>query len=70
MNQDIGHTKRVTDATIRNAKPKDKHYKVGAGGGLYCEVYPNGSKQWRLEYRLGGKENRYAMGAYPAMSLG
>ncbi len=70
MNQGTAPAKRVTDAAIRNAKPKDKPYKIGVGGGLYCEVYPNGSKQWRLKYRLGGKENRFAMGAYPAMSLG
>lgn len=69
LNQGSERTKRVTDATIRNAKPQDKPYKVGVGGGLYCEVYPNGSKQWRLKYRLGGKENRFAMGAYPDMSM-
>lgn len=65
MNQGIQHTKRVTDATIRNAKPKEKPYKIGVGSGLDCEVYPNGSKQWRLKYRLGGKENRFAKGGIP-----
>ncbi|MDB5761834.1 MAG: Integrase, partial [Herminiimonas sp.] len=32
-------------------------------------VLPNGSKLWRWKYRLAGKENRYAIGAYPAILL-
>ncbi|MCY1522096.1 Prophage integrase IntS [compost metagenome] len=30
---------------------------------------PNGSKLWRYRYRLGGKENLFAIGAYPDVSL-
>jgi integrase len=30
---------------------------------------PGGSKLWRWKYRIGGKENRYAMGSYPELSL-
>jgi integrase len=60
---------RLTDVTLRNAKPKEKPYKISAGGGLYLEVSPSGSRLWRWKYRLAGKENRYAIGAYPAVSL-
>lgn len=60
---------RLTDASLRNAKPKVKPYKITAGGGLYLEVSPSGSKLWRWKYRLAGKENRYAIGAYPAVPL-
>jgi integrase len=60
---------RLTDAALRSAKPKDKPYKIAAGGGLYLEVTPAGSKLWRWKYRLAGKENRYAIGAYPAQTL-
>ena len=30
---------------------------------------PGGSKFWRWKYRIGGKENRYAMFSYPELSL-
>jgi integrase len=33
------------------------------------EIKPSGSKLWRLRYRLHGKENIYAIGKYPAISL-
>lgn len=47
----------------------DGPYKIAAGNGLYLEVMPSGSKLWRLKYRIGGKENRYAVGAYPDLLL-
>jgi hypothetical protein len=30
---------------------------------------PSGSKLWRWKYRLGGKENRYAIEPYPDVTL-
>jgi integrase len=59
----------LTDVQARNAKPKDKPYKLTDGKGLYLEVRPNGSRLWRYRYRIAGKENLYAVGDYPAMSL-
>lgn len=59
----------LTDTQIRNAKPKEKPYKLTDSNGLYLEVRPNGSKLWRYRYRIGGKENLFAIGDYPAMSL-
>lgn len=59
----------LTDTQIKNAKPKDKPYKLTDSNGLYLEVRPNGSKFWRYRYRIGGKENLYAVGDYPAMTL-
>lgn len=59
----------LTDTQIRNAKPKEKPYKLTDSNGLYLEVRPNGSKLWRYRYRIGGKENLFAVGDYPAMSL-
>jgi len=60
---------RVSDAALRALKPADKPYKYSVGGGLYLEVSPQGSKLWRWKYRLGGKENRYAIGSYPETSM-
>ena len=59
----------LTDTRIRSAKPAERPYKLTDGGGLYLEVKPTGSKLWRVRYRLGGKENVFAIGDYPAVGL-
>lgn len=55
----------LTDLEIRNAAPRDKQYKLTDGGGLYLLVKPNGSKYWRLKYRVLGIEKTLALGVYP-----
>jgi hypothetical protein len=42
----------LTDTQCRNAKPKDKPYKLLDGKGLYLEVKPNGVKAWRYRFEL------------------
>lgn len=59
----------LTDTAIRNAKPKDKPYKLSDGFGLHIIIKPSGSKLWYQKYRFDGKENRLAYGAYPTVSL-
>ena len=59
----------LTDLKIKNLKPKDKPYKVSDFDGLYVLVNPNGSRFWRVKYRLSGKEGLLSLGAYPAISL-
>lgn len=59
----------LTDIRIRNAKPKEKPYRVADSGGLCLEVRPSGAKLWRYRYRLAAKENLFALGEYPAVSL-
>ena len=59
----------LTDTAIRNAKPKDKPYKVADSQGLYLLVNPKGSKLWRIKYRLNGVERKLALGAYPEITL-
>ena len=46
----------LTDAKIRAAKPTDKAYKLTDGAGMFLLVHPNGSRYWRLRYRILGKE--------------
>ncbi|MCL2658073.1 MAG: integrase arm-type DNA-binding domain-containing protein [Betaproteobacteria bacterium] len=60
---------KLSDVTIRNAKPQDKPVRFFDGGGLYIEVSPAGGKLWRMKYRFGGKEKRLSFGAYPDVSL-
>lgn len=58
-------TAPLTDAEIRNAKPRDKIYRLADGEGLYLEVRPNGAKYWRFAYRYAGKEQMLSLGVYP-----
>lgn len=51
------------------SKAKDKAYKLSDGGGLYLLVNTNGSRYWRLKYRIAGKEKLLALGVYPDVSL-
>ncbi len=60
---------KLTDLKCKNAKPKDKLYRLFDGAGLYLEINPNGSKYWRLKYRFNGKEKRMGLGIYPSVSL-
>ena len=41
---------KLNDQTCKNAKPKDKAYKLSDGGGLYLEITPKGSKLDLNEY--------------------
>lgn len=59
----------LTDIVCKNAKPEAKARKLADAGGLYLEVMPNGSKYWRMKYRVAGKEKRLAFGVYPEVSL-
>ena len=60
---------KLSDTTIRNAKPTDKPRKLADGGGLYIEIAPSGGKWWRYRYRFEGKPNRISLGVYPDVSL-
>jgi hypothetical protein len=60
----------ITDIQAKNAKPKDKVYKLADGGGLYLEIMPTGSKLWRMKFKqASGKESRLAFGNYPEVTL-
>lgn len=59
----------LTDAKVRALKPREKTYRLGDAGGLYVEVATNGSRYWRMKYRVAGKEKRLAFGVYPDVSL-
>jgi integrase len=59
----------LTDAKIRNAKLRERPYKLGDAGGLYVEVSPRGGRWWRLKFRFEGREKRLSLGVYPQVSL-
>ncbi len=60
----------LTDTAIRNAKAREKEYKLSDSGGLYLLVTPAGGKLWRQKFRVDGREKKLAIGAYPEISLG
>lgn len=60
---------------VKEAKSKEKPYKLFDGKGLYLLVNPKGAdgaegaKYWRMKYRYGGKEKVLALGVYPEIPL-
>ena len=62
-------TNRLTELSIKQAKPKEKQYKLTDGEGMYLRVYPNGSKYWQLQYWFDGKQKILSIGVWPDVSL-
>ncbi|RLA42687.1 MAG: integrase [Gammaproteobacteria bacterium] len=59
----------LTNTTIKNAKPKEKTYRLYDERGLYLEISPKGGKWWRFKYRFRDKEKRISLGVYPDTGL-
>ncbi|HOY79250.1 MAG TPA: Arm DNA-binding domain-containing protein [Hyphomonadaceae bacterium] len=59
----------LNDALIRNAKPKERDYKLFDNEGLYLQVTTGGGRLWRLKYFFAGKEKALALGRYPDINL-
>jgi integrase len=58
----------LTDQAIRNAKLREKPYKIADGKGLTLLVKPNGSKLWHFRYRFNGLEKTLSLGTHPDTS--
>ena len=59
----------LSDIQVKNAKAKDKDFKLSDGFGLHLLVTPTGGKLWRMQYRFAGKQKLLAFGSYPAVTL-
>jgi len=59
----------LSEIAVRQAKPKDRDYKLSDAEGLHLFVAKSGHRSWRLKYRFAGKERRLILGSYPAVSL-
>lgn len=55
---------KLSNLQCRNAKPKERPYKLPDGEGMHLEVKPNGSKVWRYRFELNGKESVYTLGEF------
>ena len=59
----------LTETQAKNAKPRERAYKLADSEGLFLLVQPNGTKLWRMKYRVAGKEKLLSFGAYPAVGI-
>ncbi|MBR9868294.1 MAG: tyrosine-type recombinase/integrase [Oceanospirillales bacterium] len=59
----------LSDAKVKNLKPKDKPYKVTDGGGLYVYIAKSGTKSFRYDAKLNDKRFTITFGTYPSTSL-
>ena len=64
-------TKPLTDAQIRQARPREKEYNLADGGGLFLRVQPTGTRTWLFNYFKPFTRTRsnLAVGQYPGVAL-
>jgi len=54
---------KLSEAKVRNAKGKEKPYKLADGGGLYLLVNQNNAKYWRLKLPTSWKRENSGFGS-------
>src|SRR3546814_12387881 len=59
----------LTALAIKNAKSREKPYKLTDSDGLFLYVTPNGGRYWRMNYRHLAKQKTLAFGVYPDTGL-
>ncbi|MCH8278611.1 MAG: DUF4102 domain-containing protein [Proteobacteria bacterium] len=59
----------LTAVAVRQAKPREKPYKLFDARGLFLLINPTGSKLWRIKYKYAGKEKQISFGHFPDVSL-
>jgi integrase len=59
----------LNDTLIRNARPRNRDWKLADEKGLYLLVTKKGGKLWRLKYRHLGVERKLSLGKYPDVGL-
>jgi integrase len=59
----------LTDIHVRNAKPRDKPYRLKDGDGLFLFVPPSGARAWQYRYKIDGKSQTSTLGKVDNVSL-
>ena len=59
----------LTEVQIRNAKPRERAYKLFDERGLFLLVMPTGGRLWRFRYRVANREKLISLGGYPDVPL-
>jgi integrase len=69
----MGPKHKLTELSIKQATKKAnslaKTIKISDGGGMYLQVQPNGSKYWRMNCRINGKQITLSFGLWPDVSI-
>jgi hypothetical protein len=60
----------LTDPAVRQARPKEKPYKLADERSMDLLVTPTGGRLWRLDYRYNGTRRTLALGSYPDVPVG
>ena len=60
-------TNHLTELACKKTNTAGK--KLSDGQGMYLLVHKNGSKYWRMDFRLNGKRKTLALGVWPEVSL-
>ncbi len=60
---------KLSSTRIRFLRARHRPTRLTDGGGLSLEIRPSGACLWRYRYRIAGKENVYAIGAFPELTL-
>ena len=60
---------QLTEAKVKNAKARDRNYKIQDGNGLYLFVSVAGGRTWRYDYAFNGSRKTLTIGKYPSVSL-
>ena len=59
----------LTESVIRNARPRERSYRLSDGRGLCLLVQPTGAKWWRFRYEFDRTERLLSFGIYPDVPL-
>ena len=59
----------LTANAVKNAKPKEKPYKLSDRDGLYLLVKPTSVRYWRMNYRFNGQQRTLSFGRWPEILL-
>ena len=64
-------TKPLSDAQVRQVKPRAKEYNLADGDGLFLRVKPNGTRTWIFNYfkPYTRKRSNLTIGKYPGVPL-
>jgi integrase len=67
----MAKTTPLTNTEVKQAKPREKVFKLSDGGGLQLRIKPTGSKTWILDYLkpFTKKRSSIGLGVYPDISL-
>ncbi len=60
---------KLTHPLRLSAKPQGRPYKLRDHDSMYLRVSVSGSKVWKFDYQLDGKDRSYTLGRFPDLSI-